>query len=144
MTEEGWVRVSDILALDMFAGSATAEDIEAIVAQRDQKKRFTLTWWEEERWIRANQGRSIRAVADEASHQPIVSAAEVSSCVHGTYLFAWEQILRSGGLSRMTRNHIHFSPRAPGAGEVISGMRKDCEVAIFISMDSAMAAGIKF
>jgi len=145
VTEEGWIRLSDILALDMFASSAvTSEDVDALIARKDQKNRFSLEWWEDELWIRANQGHTIRSIADELLLQPITSAEEVPCCVHGTYLFAWEQILRSGGLSRMTRNHIHFSPRIPGDDRVISGMRSDCEVAIFISMGSAMSVGIQF
>mmetsp|Transcript_90132 Transcript_90132/g.278835 ORF Transcript_90132/g.278835 Transcript_90132/m.278835 type:complete len:236 (+) Transcript_90132:277-984(+) len=145
ITEEGWVRLCDVLSLDMFAGSGfSIEDVEAMVAQRDQKRRFSLEWWEGELWIRANQGHTIRAVRDDMLLRPVLSAEEVPCCVHGTYLFVWEQILRSGGLSRMTRNHIHCAPQPPGRDRVISGMRSDCEVAIFISVASAMAAGIQF
>lgn len=142
ITEEGYIRLGDVLALEMFASAGfVAPDVEALVARSDQKRRFTLAWWAGEPWIRANQGHTIRTVQDEMLLETIASASEIPCCVHGTYLYVWDQILESGGLSRMTRNHIHFAPLMPGADGVISGMRSDCEVAICVSAASAMAAG---
>lgn len=40
--------------------------------------------------------------------------------VHGSYMTHWPSI-RSQGLSRMTRTHIHLAPGLPGEGRVISG-----------------------
>merc|ERR1712232_558785 len=103
-----------------------------------------ISRWGGAAWIRANQGHTIRAVQDAKLLTPISCAEEIPCCVHGTYLWAWDQIIASGGLSRMARNHIHFAPRSPGTGVVISGMRSDCEVAVYIDAASAMAAGIQF
>ena len=44
----------------------------------------------------------------------------------------------------MTRNHIHFAPGEPGADGVISGMRKSCQIYIYVDMKAAMNAGYKF
>merc|ERR1719436_538464 len=107
----------------------SAQETQALVNRKDQKKRFSLTWWDNELWIRANQGHTMRVVQDSKLLELILSSADIPYCVHGTYLFAWEQILDTGGLSRMTRNHIHFAPRPPGSDMVISGMRSDCKVA---------------
>lgn len=145
MAPDGWVRVSDILALEFVSGLGfDVAEVEALIRKADRKRRFSLEWWEGDLWIRANQGHTMRAVVDDVLLQPIEIPDDVPCCVHGTYLFAWEQILSSGGLSRMTRNHIHFAPRPPGSSEVISGMRRDCEVAIYVSVPRAMAAGINF
>ena len=47
--------------------------------------------------------------------------------------------LEKEGLSRMNRNHIHFAPGLIGESDVISGMRKNCKVHIYIDAKRAMA-----
>ncbi|KAL1600591.1 tRNA 2'-phosphotransferase [Paraconiothyrium brasiliense] len=117
---------------------------------------------EADRWvIRANQGHSIK-VDTEGLLTPItVEKGNVPDVVvHGTDEAAWNLILKSGGLRRMTRNHIHFASGLPAgfkaldAGEatgegkeappVISGMRKSSTVLIYIDIKAALEAGIKF
>lgn len=56
---------------------------------------------------------------------------------------SWNSIKKMG-LSKMRRQHIHFAIGEPGAQEVISGMRKSCEIMIFIDLKSALDDGIKF
>jgi len=142
---DGFTRLSRVLALPSFvAGGFSVAEVQELVAEKDDKNRFSLCTCEGELWIRANQGHTIRTVQDSKLLRPITDPKEVSCCVHGTYLFAWPEIVACGGLSRMTRNHIHFAPRPPGADCVISGVRADAEVAIYISVTSAMAAGIEF
>lgn len=143
--EDGYTLLSKVVAMPTFqAGAFTTAEILELVAEKDEKKRFQVCTREGELWIRASQGHTIRTVDDSKLLQRIESADEVPCCVHGTYLFAWPDILNSGGLSRMSRNHIHFAPRLPGAGRVISGMRTDAEVAVFVSVSGAIAAGIEF
>ncbi|CAJ1344176.1 unnamed protein product, partial [Effrenium voratum] len=62
--------------------------------------------------------------------------------VHGTFLRHWLKI-RSEGLRKMSRNHIHLCLGLPGSG-VVSGMREDCNVAIFVNLAAAMEQGVKF
>ena len=53
--------------------------------------------------------------------------------VHGTYSSKLAKIFSSGGLSRMSRNHIHFSKGLPGPNtNVISGMRQDCDILFYV------------
>ena len=47
------------------------------------------------------------------------------------------------GLSKMKRNHIHLA-QGKGGKDVISGMRRSSQVFIYIDVDRAIAAGIKF
>ncbi|CAJ1353473.1 unnamed protein product, partial [Effrenium voratum] len=61
--------------------------------------------------------------------------------VHGTYLRHWLKI-RSEGLRKMSRNHIHLCLGLPGSG-VVSGMRHSCEVAIHINLQAAIDGGVK-
>lgn len=46
------------------------------------------------------------------------------------------------GLSRMARTHIHFAPGEPGADSVISGMRRSCQVVIYINIDKAIQGNL--
>jgi 2'-phosphotransferase len=94
--------------------------------------------------------------------KPINSVADIPSgmAIHGTNVGAWGKIstpfagyplsteliiLNTGrmGLSKMKRNHIHMAQGLPGEG-VISGMRLRSEVLIYIDVEKALAAGLKF
>ncbi|KAH8595694.1 Tpt1/KptA family RNA 2'-phosphotransferase, partial [Bisporella sp. PMI_857] len=93
--------------------------------------------------IRANQGHSI--AIDSAAHlAPItIDAGNVPEVViHGTYFAFYEPILSSGGLSKMSRNHIHFSTGLPEDKQgVISGMRSDAELLIYINIKKSLEDG---
>jgi len=64
--------------------------------------------------IRANQGHSL-AIASEDLLKPIVitDADCPQQAVHGTDPLAWNAILKSGGLKKMGRQHIHFATGVP-------------------------------
>ncbi|KAI8635061.1 KptA family-domain-containing protein [Xylariaceae sp. FL1651] len=116
--------------------------------------------------IRANQGHSI-AIASEGLHTPItLDAGNIPEVVvHGTYFAFWPAILASGGLKKMGRTHVHFgtglpeggnggkgqvhgtddeenpgsaSASAEGKPKVISGMRADAELLIFVDVARAL------
>ncbi|KAH0843325.1 hypothetical protein AYO21_10481 [Fonsecaea monophora] len=72
-------------------------------------------------FIRATQGHSMKTVEAENLLTPISLADPASipdTVVHGTFYGAWDQILRSGGLKSMTRNHVHFAT-GPSLSEVL-------------------------
>lgn len=94
--------------------------------------------------IRANQGHSI--VMDSASLlTPITDENAPETVVHGTFYGAWPLILLAGGLSKMGRNHIHFALGVPGGAKpVISGMRADAQVLMYVDVRKALGAGVKF
>ena len=50
---------------------------------------------------------------------------------------------KTKGLSRMNRVHVHFSENFPNSEYVISGMRSNCEIAIFINVEKAMKGTLK-
>ncbi|KAH6624976.1 KptA family-domain-containing protein [Chaetomium sp. MPI-SDFR-AT-0129] len=74
--------------------------------------------------------------------------------IHGTYFAFWPSILASGGLKPMGRNHVHFStglpdPNStdPNSKTVISGMRADAELLIYIDVERSLRdaeSGIKW
>jgi 2'-phosphotransferase len=51
----------------------------------------------------------------------VISAEEIPVVIHGTYFEPWATI-KNDGLSRMSRNHIHFASGIFGDNAVISGM----------------------
>ncbi|KAE9603219.1 hypothetical protein Lal_00018757 [Lupinus albus] len=144
---DGYVKVNDLLKLNMktFANiplrSHTIDDVREAV-RKDGKQRFSLIEENGESLIRANQGHTITAVETESLLRPILSAEEVPVCVHGTYKRNLESILGSG-LKCMKRLHVHFSCGLPTDGEVISGMRKDVNVLIFLDVRKALEEGMK-
>lgn len=111
--------------------------------------------------IRANQGHSIN-VDTEGLLVPInTEAGNVpETVVHGTDEPAWRLILKGGGMRKMGRNHMHFASGLPAgfqslvsstgsteekeAAPVISGMRKNSSILIYIDIKAALAAGIQF
>lgn len=92
--------------------------------------------------IRANQGHTVTTVASESLLKPILSADEVSVCVHGTYRKNLDSILQHG-LKRMERLHIHFSSGLPSDEGVISGMRRSANILIYLDVRKALQDGMK-
>ncbi|ETI21791.1 hypothetical protein G647_05860 [Cladophialophora carrionii CBS 160.54] len=63
-------------------------------------------------FIRATQGHSMKTIEAENLLTPISledPASIPDTVVHGTFYGAWEEILKSGGLKSMRRNHVHFA-----------------------------------
>jgi 2'-phosphotransferase len=114
--------------------------------------------------IRATQGHSIKTVDAASFLEPLsLSDAQLpDTVVHGTFHSTWPVILQSGGLRCMGRNHIHFATgpslesvlavnnednaqgSKPDESRVISGMRRDAQVLIYIDVRKALAAGVPF
>ncbi|TFK88431.1 hypothetical protein K466DRAFT_488950 [Polyporus arcularius HHB13444] len=150
MRKDGYVRVNDLLALPKLR-ELNFDALQEIV-KNDAKGRYSLVLEAdpgggESWWIRANQGHSMKSVVLDL--QPIGSHSDIPTgiAVHGTNKAAWEVISESDfqeqGLSKMTRNHIHLAQGVPGSG-VISGMRKSSDILIYIDVQKAIDAGIKF
>jgi len=110
------------------------------IVNNDTKNRYNLILESGEWFIRANQGHSMKTVQMEL--QPITSAREIPMAVHGTTQEAWRSI-SIRGLSKMTRNHIHFAQGIAGQ-DVISGMRTSSQILIYIDVQKALDSGLKF
>ncbi|KFK37321.1 hypothetical protein AALP_AA4G241800 [Arabis alpina] len=148
MRGDGFVKVDELLKLNLKTSanvqmkSHTVDEIREAV-RRDNKQRFSLVEENGEVLIRANQGHSITTVESEKLLKPILSPEEAPVCVHGTYRKNLESILASG-LKRMNRLHIHFSCGLPTDGDVISGMRRNVNVLIYLNIKKALEGGIAF
>lgn len=117
-----------------------------------QQQTTTTTAAEPGHWlIRANQGHSIQ-LASEALLAPITLADDnvPPVVVHGTYFAFWPRIVASGGLRRMGRNHVHCSTGLPPTSSsssasnsvvVVSGMRHDAELLVYIDVRRSLEDG---
>ncbi|KAJ3767703.1 KptA family-domain-containing protein [Lentinula raphanica] len=142
MRPDGYVKVVDLLENPKIKSqSLDLAGLQQIV-EADSKQRYSLVCENDDWWIKANQGHSIKAV--ELELKPILTVEDIPTrtAVHGTTKKAWQSI-SSQGLSKMNRNHIHLAQGISGEN-VISGMRKSCDIFIFIDIPKALAAGIKF
>ncbi|KAM7000831.1 tRNA 2'-phosphotransferase 1 [Tautogolabrus adspersus] len=143
MGTDGFLFVDELLANPQFR-SYSVEDVQRVVATND-KQRFKLRPHPEDGrlQIRASQGHSVQVVDLEL--KPILAGTPdcPAEAVHGSYLRNWSSI-KQQGLSRMQRTHIHLAPGLPGEDGVISGMRKDCDLAVYIDVPKALADGIEF
>ncbi|XP_071832512.1 tRNA 2'-phosphotransferase 1-like [Apostichopus japonicus] len=136
----GYIPVDEILAHHMFR-RYSKDDIVRVVNQ-NQKKRFDMKV-DPGRGdlIAANQGHSF--LVEDPELEPITDSALFPVVVHGTYFKAWEHI-KTEGLKKMNRTHIHFAQGEPGDGEVISGMRGSCQLMIYINLEKALSDGLSF
>ena len=132
----GFIPVTEILRLKEFHG-ATAQDI-VNISNMDKKGRYSVKEIDGCMCIRANQGHSF-PVDENHLLTPITEALQIKTCIHGTYKKHLDSIMKNG-LSRMNRQHIHFAPSL----DARSGMRRDCDVHIYIDVDAAMRKGCLF
>lgn len=137
ISPEGWVKVEDILNSPIFLKfDLTREKLEQIVKEND-KRRFELD--SEGAHIRACQGHSVEVNIDSMQLLTLETLPQV--VVHGTSKAAWVEIQRSG-LKKMQRQHIHLA--AGLYGEVISGMRKNSEVLVYVDAVGVLNSGVPF
>ena len=94
--------------------------------------------------IRANQGHSIKGIKEDQLLN-LISPSKLKdmTIIHGTNKDAWENI-KHQGLSRMNRNHVHFAAGLPENDGVISGMRKSCQIHIYINGSKCAEDGLTF
>lgn len=144
--EDGYVPVDEILeSKHPKLRGWSLEDIQEVVRSND-KQRFKMEQPERGQWyIRANQGHSIPGIDPNALLTQLSSEelASLPVIVHGTYQQPYQSIANEG-LRRMNRNHIHFATGMPNDEGVISGMRKSCDVFIFVNAKKCAEAGIVF
>ena len=136
----GYLPVADVLKHKRFTGFSRT-DVEEVVKNCD-KQRYALAVGDDgQLLIRANQGHSIKNV--DVDMEEITNPDDAQKVIHGTNFKAWNGIQQLG-LSRMSRNHIHFAAGEPGSEGVISGMRASAQVYIYIDVQAAMKDGLRF
>ncbi|POY71759.1 hypothetical protein BMF94_5120 [Rhodotorula taiwanensis] len=143
LRSDGFVRVEDLMKRPKLKG-CDLDTLERIVRD-NAKQRFTLQAeptgqdGADELWIRANQGHSVKVEALEL--KPVEKAEQVPIMVHGTYYRLWPAI-ETEGLKVMTRNHIHCAIGLASDAGVISGMRANCDLFIYLDVPRLLADGV--
>ncbi|KAF9437136.1 tRNA 2'-phosphotransferase 1 [Entomortierella beljakovae] len=138
---DGYVKISDILGHSRFR-QFTLVDINRVVSTNDKQRFQLLVETTGQTYIRAVQGHSLTNV-DDLGYEDITDSSQLPCALHGTLQSKWD-LIQMNGLSKMTRNHIHMATGLPGDNEVISGMRKGCNLYIYVDVSKALADGIKF
>ncbi|KAG0031199.1 hypothetical protein BGZ81_001625 [Podila clonocystis] len=146
---DGYCLLSDVMAHSKFK-KFTKADVMDVVETNDKKRFEVMEEVVEDKngvvvtktFIRAVQGHSIKAVED-LGLEPLTDPAQIPTVVHGTVFSKWN-LIREHGLSKMSRNHIHMAAGLLGESGVISGMRKSCNLYIYIDTAKAIQDGIKF
>ncbi|KAG5477971.1 hypothetical protein LSCM4_05367 [Leishmania orientalis] len=143
ITSNGYVLLDDVLLQPQMrrAPPLSVQDIARIVRDSD-KQRFRLVYGAADGrlYIAAVQGHSMDGV--EPKLRALTRVEEVPVAVHGTYWEAWKSIQRCGYLSTMTRQHIHFAKGLVSDAQVVSGMRKNVQLFIYLDVPAALADGV--
>mmetsp|Transcript_14781 Transcript_14781/g.29925 ORF Transcript_14781/g.29925 Transcript_14781/m.29925 type:complete len:448 (-) Transcript_14781:286-1629(-) len=141
ITSDGWVAVSDAIQwVSRRHRGFTEEDVARVVTNND-KQRFSLRTRDHRAEIRANQGHSMTEITIDMTELSLATAPQLA--VHGTYQRAWDTI-RTMGLSKMNRQHVHMARDLPGESGVISGMRASCQVLVYVDLHAGIKAGMRF
>ncbi|KAF9328047.1 hypothetical protein BG006_008733 [Podila minutissima] len=145
---DGYCLLSDVMAHSKFK-KFTVADVMDVVETNDKKRFEVMEEVMEDKegvvtktYIRAVQGHSIKAVED-LGLEALTNLAQIPTVIHGTVFSKWNLICQHG-LSKMNRNHIHMASGLLGESGVISGMRKSCNLYIYIDTVKAIQDGIKF
>ena len=129
----GWVNIDDLLeAADSKGFSISREELEDVVFSND-KQRFSIS--DDGTKIRANQGHSTAVDMD------FKSAIPPDVLYHGT-VAKFLPAIKSEGLKKMNRHHVHLSRDVETATKV--GSRRGKPVILEIRSGSMAAAGYKF
>ena len=146
ISPDGWMAVEDVLSYaNSFEGNPGLDYDEAAVRQEvaeNPKRRFQLHDTNAGTFIRAAQGHTMHGVGEEIGTL-LTRATAPAVAVHGTFHRDLDKILQEG-LSRMGRHHVHLARGLLGERGVVSGMRKNTEVYVWVNVHAAMDSGIRF
>ena len=167
MAPDGYVPVQEII--DCTHNKLKGVTLQAIqqVVETNDKKRFKLQEKPKKAYypnddddvsdsgdntttilcIRANQGHTIQTIDPHLLLRKLApeELAAIPCIVHGTYPEPYQQSIQTQGLKRMKRTHIHLASGLPDdQGGVISGMRKSCQIYIYVNAKTCAADGIEF
>lgn len=133
LDDNGWADVEELIAKSATDHSSfTKDDLEEIVATND-KQRFIFN--EDHTQIRANQGHSISVDLNLQSQTP------PEYLYHGTVAKSLS-IIRTEGIKKMSRQHVHLSKDRETA--VIVGSRRGEAIILVISSGAMYKDGLEF
>lgn len=144
VSTDGYIAVDDIKKLEQFK-QYDISDFKYVTNTND-KKRFTMKEENGNWYIRANQGHSADVGSKIAQEELLTKLTDpIDPIIHGTTYQAYRQI-KQAGLNKMSRTHIHFAITDDfvKGNQQQSGIRSNCQVMLYVDMDSAMKDGLEF
>lgn len=133
LDEGGWVNVDLLLQkLEEHGKTVTREELEHIVLTND-KKRYVLS--DDGMRIKAAQGHSVDVKLELKTAEP------PSLLYHGTVTEALP-FIRRGGISKMSRHHVHLSKDKETATKV--GARRGEPIILEVDSGKMFKDGFKF
>lgn len=138
--DNGSCLVTDLIGCNQLKKHNLSFNDVFFIVDTDNKGRFELEDNNGVWWIRATQGHSMQFT--NMQYEKITTLKQVKQPIHGTYFRFWDQI-KKDGLKIMNRTHIHFATGRNGESCVISGMRGNCEVLIYLNVKKCLDDGIE-
>jgi putative RNA 2'-phosphotransferase len=134
---EGWTDV-DILLAQLFKRKGVQLSRFALeeVVNEDKKGRYTI----QGKRIRANQGHSLKNIMAI----DLTPTTPPDILYHGTFLKAWRDIRKTGGLDKMNRHHVHLSEDFQTAEIVAKRRRNQTPWVLSIDAKQMVADGFHF
>ena len=105
MDKTGWVKIDDLIKTGLFTEQGLFD-----IAREDKKGRFQI----DSGYIRAVSGHSI----DWVNPNLLKCTTVPDILYHGTSREAWQEIQKSGAISKMSRNYIHLTTDLADARKV--------------------------
>ncbi|RLV91003.1 tRNA 2'-phosphotransferase [Spathaspora sp. JA1] len=137
--DEGYIKIPYLLNHQRLKSNKVTRDDLVRIVENNDKKRFTID--EEQDSICANQGHSLKKVTN-ANLEPMALEDLIALDIyHGTYKKKLSNIKESGGLNKMSRNHIHFTCKEYNT---LSGIRSTANVLVYADVEQCVANGIQF
>ncbi len=133
---QGWVAIDTLLAAASRHGQSVPRTVLDEIVQTNEKQRFAIS--EDGKRVRANQGHSVEV---DLAYEPAAEGDVPYELFHGTIPAAIAAI-RSAGLSKMSRHHVHLS--ADVATAQIVGGRRGRAVVLRVKARAMVAAGHVF
>ncbi len=132
---DAYAKANDVLEFENLKNQGVTFDDLQYIVDNNEKKRFMMIKEEDIWYVKATQGHSMNF--EDISLKPITSIDQISEAIHGTYKRFLKSIMDEG-LKSMSRTHIHFSIGVPGSDKVVSGMRTDCQILIYLDIQKCL------
>lgn len=127
-----------VLVLDLIAKLSISEDDLEKIVEENNKQRFSISKCS--LFIKANQGHSIPIKLDLKPTDPPAILR------HGTTIYKFNKFIKSEGLKKMKRHHVHLTDNVATAIDVGKRYAKDINRVKLIKIDAAQMYhdGIEF
>lgn len=146
VADDGYADLEEVLASIPMQVTLPSRDELIDIVRNNNKDRFKIEERRGRLLIRANQGHSLQSVNTELVAQRISLADMPPVIVHGTSA-AYSESIRTHGLMaggwHHTRNDVHFALGLQGDARVKSGMRRNCDLFVYLDGQKAFARGLE-